>query len=285
VIKRPFLFFQRRTFFVPQIRVKTRNGLAFLILISLLTSCVSAKYKMAGEDTPPPVPLNVSAEAHSVNALINTVIIFGGPGSWKRDAYWDEYILSITNHGEHPVALTSATLIDFQGNPVVSGDNPWELQNQSRAWVENYSSGTGGVIIKVGATSLLAGSIVGGAATATGALIAATYGVGVSAGMAAALVATCTVIALPVVGITSLLLNVNRKHKIEDEFNRRRLMLPATIPPGQVTQGSLFFRITPGPQRLSLPFTGVDRGFDVSVDLKPLSDLHIDTKPKPKQAE
>jgi len=99
------------------------------------------------------------------------------------------------------------------------------------------------------------------------------------------MVAASTVIALPVVGISSFLLNVNRKHKIEDEFNRRRLMLPATIPPGQVTQGSLFFHITPGPQRLSLLFTGVDRGFDVSVDLKPLSDLHIDTKPKPKQAE
>ena len=265
--------------------MKTRNGLAFLIMISLLTSCVSAKYKMASEDTPPPVPLNVSAEAHSVNALINTVIIFGGPGSWKRDAYWDEYILSITNHGEHPVALTSATLIDFQGNSVVSGDNPWELQDQSRAWVENYSSGTGGVIIKVGATSLLAGSIVGGSFAAIAAS-SVTMGAGaVSAGAVATLLAGGTVIALPVVVISSVLLNVNRKHKIEDEFNRRRLMLPATIPPGQVTQGSLFFRITPGPQRLSLLFTGVDLGFDISVDLKPLSDLYIDTKPKPKQAE
>jgi hypothetical protein len=278
----PFLFFQRRTFFAPQLWVKTRNGLAFFIMISLLTSCVSAKYKMASEDTPPPVPLNVSAEVHSVNALINTVIIFGGPGSWKRDAYWDEYILSITNHGEHPVALTSATLIDFQGNPVVSGDNPWELQDQSKAWVENYSSGTGGVIIKVGETSLLTGAIVGGSLAA---MLSTSAFVTVSVGAVAALVAAGTVIALPVVGISSVLLNVSRKHKIEDEFNRRRIMLPVTIPPGQVTQGSLFFRITPGPQRLSLLFTGVDRGFDVSVDLKPLSDLHIDTKPKPKQAE
>jgi hypothetical protein len=181
--------------------------------------------------------------------------------------------------------LTSATLIDFQGNPVVSGDNPWELQELSRTWVENYSSGTGGVIIRVGATSLLTGAIVGGSAVATGALVAATCGVGISAGMAAALVAASTVIALPIVGVSSVLLNVNHKRKIEDEFNRRRLMMPATIPPGQVTQGSLFFRITPGPQRLLLIFTDVDQGFDVSVDLKPLSDLHIDTKPKPKQAE
>jgi len=56
-------------------------------------------------------------------------------------------------------------------------------------------------------------------------------------------------------------------------------VLPITIQPGQETQGSLFFRITPGPQRLLLLFTGVDPGFEVSVDLKPLSDLHIDTKP------
>jgi len=249
-------------------------------MIFLLSSCVSAKYKMASEDTPPPVPLNVSTEAHSVHALLNTVIIFGGPGSWKRDAYWDEYILSITNHGEHPVALASATLIDFQGNPVVSGDNPWELQDQSKAWIKSYDSGTTGVVLKVGAASVMTGVIVGGLALASGG------GVMISgAAFAAVIASTATVVALPIIAISSGILNVNRKHKIEDEFNRRCPVLPITIQPGHVTQGSLFFRITPGPQRLLLLFTGVDREFDVSIDLKSLSDLHIDMKPKQKQSE
>jgi len=54
-------------------------------------------------------------------------------------------------------------------------------------------------------------------------------------------------------------------------------------------QESLFFRIAPGPQRLTLFFVGAEPGaepdFDISVDLTPLSDLHIDAKPEPKQAE
>ena len=79
-------------------------------------------------------------------------------------------------------------LIDFQGNPVVSGDNPWELQEQSKAWVENYNSGTGGVIIKVGATSLLAGAIVGGSLAA---MMTTSAFVAVSAGGVATVVAAC----------------------------------------------------------------------------------------------
>jgi hypothetical protein len=280
---RPFLSFQRRTFFMPRVREKLRKGLASFIIISSLTSCVSAKYKMAGEETPPPVPLNLRAEARSVDALIDTVIVYGGPGSWKREAYWDEYLLLITNYGEHSVALTSATLIDFQGNPVAVGNEPWELQEQSKTWIENYDSGTTGVVLKVGAASVVTGAAVGGIALAVGG--AASFAGPSGAAMAAAAAPVVALVALPIIGFGAILVNVEGKLKIEEEFHRRRLILPATIEPGQVTQGSLFFRITPGPQRLTLLFTGAETDFDVSVDLTPLSDLHIDTMPEPKQAE
>jgi len=235
---------------------------------------------MAAEDTPPPVPLNLRAEAHAVDALIDTVIIYAGPGSWKREAYWDEYLLSITNHSEHPVDLTSATLIDFQGNPVITGDHPWELQEQSKEWVENYNSGTTGVVLKVGAASVMTGAAVGGIALLAG---GSAWVSGATVASAAAPVAA--LVALPIIGIGTILVNVEGKHKIEEEFNRRRLMLPAAVQSGQAAQGSLFFRITPGPQQLILHFTDGEPGFDVSVDLTPLSDLHIDTKPEPKQTE
>ena len=236
---------------------------------------------MADEDTPPPVPLNLRAEAHSVDALIDTVIIYGGPGSWKREAYWDEYLLSITNHGAHPMDLTSATLIDFQGSPVIPRDNPWELQEQSKEWIEHYDSGTTGVVLKVGAASAMTGAAVGGIILAVG-----TSGFAPSAAaMAAAGAPVVALVALPIIGFGAILVNVEGKIKIEEEFNRRRLVLPATIQPGQIAQGSLFFRITPGPERLVLLFTGGEPGCDVSVDLSPLSDLHIDTNPEPKQSE
>ena len=258
---------QHRTFFVTHLLVKLHSGLTFLIIMSLLTSCVSAKYKMASEDTPPPVLLNLETEAHSVNALINTVIIFGGPGSWKREAYWDEYLLSITNHGDHPVTLTSSMLIDFQDNQVMSGNDPWELQQQSKKWIKGYNSGTTGVVLRVGTASLLPAAVLGGIAASTGSIATGMAAIGV------------TFLALPIVLLGTAIRSSIASNKIEDEFNRRRLILPATIPPGQVTQGSLFFRITPGPKRLTLLFSGHEADFDVSVDLAPLSDLHIDRNP------
>jgi hypothetical protein len=266
---------QHRTFFFTHLPVKLRSGLIFLGIVSLLTSCVSAKYKMASEDTPPPVPLNLETEAHSVNALINTGIIFGGPGSWKREAYWDEYLLSITNHSDHPVTLTSSMIIDFQGNQVMSGNDPWELQEQSKEWIKGYDTGTTGVVLKVGAASVLTGAV---ASAIVGASLAGTMAAPTGAALVAG-GAAVTIVALPIIGLGAVLANVSQKHKIQDEFNRRRLVLPITIQHSQMIQGSLFFRITPGPKRLTLLFSGHETAFDVSVDLAPLSDLHIDRNP------
>ena len=266
---------QHRTFFFTHLPVKLRSGLIFLGIVSLLTSCVSAKYKMASEDTPPPVPLNLETEAHSVNALINTGIIFGGPGSWKREAYWDEYLLSITNHSDHPVTLTSSMIIDFQGNQVMSGNDPWELQEQSKEWIKGYDTGTTGVVLKVGAASVLTGAV---ASAIVGASLAGTMAAHTGAALVAG-GAAVTIVALPIIGLGAVLANVSQKHKIQDEFNRRRLVLPITIQHSQMIQGSLFFRITPGPKRLTLLFSGHETDFDVSVDLAPLSDLHIDRNP------
>jgi hypothetical protein len=243
---------------------------------------------MADENTPPPVPLNLSAEARSVNAQVDSVIIHGGPGSWKREAYWDEYLLTITNQSEHSVDLISATLIDFQGNPVVAGDEPWQIQEQSKDWIENYDSGTTGVVLKVGAGAVMTGVILGGGLTlaiASGGGAAYVSGGALAAAAAPILVVGAMVVAAPFIALGTWGTNVEARKQVEGEFQRRRLVLPATIQPGQVTQGSLFFRITPGPQQLKLLFFGVEPGFDISVALTPLSDLHIDTKPEQKQAE
>lgn len=261
------------------------NSLVFLIIISSLTSCVSAKYKMADENTPPPVPLNLSAESHSVNAQIDTVIIYGGPGFWKREAYWDKYLLTITNQGEHPVDLISATLIDFQGNPVMPGEDPWRIQEESKEWIENYDSGTTGIVLKTGAASVMTGTVLGGGLAAIALSSAPGVTTGAAVAGAAVAVGAVTIIAAPIIILGTYSANAEARKQVEGEFQRRRLVLPATIQPGQVTHESLFFRITPGPQQLKLLFSGVEPGFDISVALTPLSDLHIDTKPEQKQAE
>jgi len=88
-------------------------------------------------------------------------------------------------------------------------------------------------------------------------------------------VGAVTFVALPVVAAGTVYANVHNKHKVEAEFARRRLALPATIPPGGTAQGSLFFRITPAPRQLVLSGRSGDEPRDLLFDLSPLAGLHL----------
>jgi hypothetical protein len=78
-----------------------------------------------------------------------------------------------------------------------------------------------------------------------------------------------------VVPVWSVVANVNSRHDIEAEYRRRRLALPLFLAPGQLTQGSFFFRISPGPRRLVLACRVGNEPRNVVVDLAPLAGLHL----------
>ena len=68
--------------------------------------------------------------------------------------------------------------------------------------------------------------------------------------------------------------NDAKQREITDEFDSRRLGLPATIQPGQNLKRSAFFRITPSARQLIVSYQ-VDGEFrDVIVDLAPLQGFH-----------
>jgi hypothetical protein len=76
---------------------------------------VSANYKFASKDTPPAHALNVHFPPATLEANLASVITDGGPGSWKREAFWDEYVVTLHNTGEQPLQVASVTLVDFAG--------------------------------------------------------------------------------------------------------------------------------------------------------------------------
>ena len=82
----------------------------------LLTGCVtSSKYKLAKKDTPPAQPLTWSVSVPPAQLTLETLIVVRGPGSWKYDARWDEYVVKVTNHGTQPMRFDSASLVDVLG--------------------------------------------------------------------------------------------------------------------------------------------------------------------------
>jgi hypothetical protein len=234
------------------------------IAACLLVGCLSPKYKPAGKNTLPAHPLNIAfPAAPPLNATLNTLIAFGGPGSWKREAFWDEYVVTLRNEGDQPLQVDSIMLADYADVSHPPGDDPWALERQSRDLEKKYRD-AGLAFARIAAPRVLA-------ATAEPAVLTSA-GVG-SAGAAAA--AATTAVALPVYGLTVLGINSHKKAAIKAEFTRRRLPLPLRLGPGETRSGSLFFPMVPNPRSLSVHWSNEsDRG-DSSLPLDVLRGLHM----------
>jgi len=225
-----------------------------------LGGCVSAKYKTIEKKTSP-VPLNLTSEKSPVVVTVQSVIVYRGPGSWKRDAYWDEYVVALANQGEAPAILESVTLTDFTGTASPPSDNPWALEKQSRDREEELRANVKDVLFQIGGGYvIMSAAITGGVAVA-----------GFTGG----------VLAMPAFVAGTIYANVHQRHLVEEQFAKRRVVLPATIPTGQTMQGSLFFRISPGPRQLAFLIQCDGSYQKVVVDLAPLAGLHFKPKGKP----
>ncbi len=228
----------------------------------LLSGCVSTKYKMARKSTPPPVPLNLVAAQPPVEVVLNTVIVYQGPGSWKRAAYWDEYVVTLRNQGGQPLTIASAALADFAGVWRAPGDNPWALEKESKTLEQKYRD-AGVAFVRNAAPAALFGTV--GVALAMDGVL--------STGAATA--ATGTFLALPVYYLAVWYINSTNKTAIVAEFNRRRLALPLILAPGETRTGSLFFPMVPNPRSLSLHWSSGAAAGDASLSLEPLHGLHV----------
>lgn len=238
-------------------------------LVLAASGCVSNRYKMAEKKTlSPPVAFNLTTAPTDPPPIfmptVATVIVFRGPGSWKRDAYWDEYVLRLSNPSPAPVVIDSAKLLAKGDAVVTPGPQPWRLEKESRdAWRYNFGLAKD-VTVRVG-TGVLA--------VTTGVAAGLAAGGGFWVASTAVVVGGMVLVAAPVIGGT-IYRNVSGKHEVEAEFNRRRLMLPVTLAPGQTIEGSLFFRITPGPRDLVLHGRGANEA-DIAIPLGPLNELHL----------
>jgi len=231
--------------------------------LCVLTGCVSSRYKFARKDTPPAPALNVHFPPGPLDVTLASVIIDGGPGSWKREAFWDEYVVTFHNTGDQPLQVASVTLVDFAGTSRIAGDDPWALERESKTLERKYRD-AGMAFARIAAPRVLV--------TTAEPVVAANVGLG-TVGAAAA--ATATAVALPVYGLA--IWGINRHHKaaIKAEFNRRRLPLPLTLAPGQTRTGSLFFPMVPNPRSLDLTWSIESGKSDSVLPLDFLRGLHV----------
>ena len=182
--------------------------------VLLFTGCVSSKYKSAGKDLRSPIALNLTAapvpndagRSPPIEVIVHSIIAFHGPGSWKRHANWDEYVLTIRSRGATMLTVDSVTLTDFQGIATSPGSNPWELDKQSRSYESRVLAAFGPILeIGNGAKAAPAGTLAVGATVVSGYYGAAAVGMAI----------TATPIFLPIYAVGAIFLNTNRKYHIE----------------------------------------------------------------------
>jgi hypothetical protein len=263
-----------------KIRPAPLASVILAMVACLLSGCVTSKrYRLAKPNTAPPVELNLVAPAQpeiAADLTLRSVIVYKGPGSWKREAKWDEYVFQFTNRGTEPVALTAAELTDLRGATQLPGIDPWELEKLSRTNWDRYG--------KTGLT-LVAGA--GGVALYGAAVVGSTLGS--LMGGAAATGATTALGIVPIFAVMEItavqIANRQNKRKVQEEFERRRVALPITVAPGETVSGSLFFPMTPGPQKFALRGRSGASEVDLQVGLAPLAALHLDTKKSTKTAQ
>ena len=244
------------------------SSVIFAAALCLVTGCVSSKYKRPDKNTPPIQPLNVKFPPSTLDSSLYSEISDGGPGSWKREAFWDEYVVIIRNGGDQALNITSATLIDYAGAARSAGSDPWALERESKTLEKRYRDAG------IEFSRMVAPRVIAGAAEPT---VVASAGVG-AAGAATA--AAVTAVALPVYGATVFGINMHNKAAIKKEFNRRRLPLPLTLGPGEARTGSFFFAMVPNPQSLTVRWTSAAGDGETTLGLQFLQGLHIAGEPQ-----
>lgn len=242
------------------------------LVLCFQCGCVATKYKLAKKNTPPVQPLNIAFPPSSpLQATLAALISYGGPGSWKREALWDEYVVALENHGEGSLTIDSALLADSAGTIYAPSSDPWALEKQSKKLEKQYRD-RGEAFIRVAGPGVV---IVGvGAATVSAAAGSTVF---VSAGVVGA--AMATIVVLPVYYATVLGINHHNKKAVMTRFNRRRLPLPLTLAPGETRTGSLFYPMVRSPSSLTL-HGSTDTGSAMSVlPLEFLHELHVPAAP------
>jgi hypothetical protein len=229
--------------------------------------CVAAKYKLAKKNTPPVQALGIAFPSSApLQPTLAALIVYGGPGSWKREALWDEYVVTIQNSGRQAVTVDAATLTDSAGNEVAAGVDPWVLEKQSKILEKQYRTG-GLTFVRTAGPAVI---ILGVGATAAAATTASVFVSAAAVGAALAGVAILPVYYASVWGI-----NHHNKKAVMAEFTRRRLPLPLTLAPGETRTGSLFFPMVRDPHFLNLHWSSDTGTGQATLSLDFLHGLHV----------
>ncbi|MCS5683596.1 MAG: hypothetical protein NZ609_13765 [Acidimicrobiales bacterium] len=246
--------------------------------VLLLFGCASTK--VLDEPTFPPEgnPLAVARD-QTTAATLDWVIVRNGPGTWSKNADWDQYLLRIENRSKAALVLDETFLEDSTGTKVYPELGRQALRTGSKQVAKRYKdadvrvkAGTGTAVM---AATVIGTTVVGGYFAVAGVGIAAfSSWLGLSTSFGAAV--TTAGAALIVAGPAIVISHWRHRREVDAKIQEFRADLPYSIAPGVVERVVFFFPITPSPRRLVLGYSQGGAVQTLRLDTsKSLDGLHL----------
>lgn len=243
----------------------------FLLIACLLVGCGGTKVLKE------PQPLQVtqslaSASDQRVAATLDWVIVRDGPGTWAKNADWDEYLLSVNNQSDQPIRVTGLIVVDSLGASVESQAGRKQLVKSSKKTARQYKDI--GIEIKAGrgAGTMLVG---GAAVTVAGIGVGATT-IGLGGASAGAATAAGGLLLLgPALAVGGVVRGVNNS-KVNSQIELRQTAMPLEISAGEEIGLDVFFPLAPSPKLVELIYTDATGEHRLVIDTGEVLDgLHI----------
>ena len=217
-----------------------------LALIAGLSGCGGTKILKEPQPLAPREAL-VSASDARILGTLDWVIVRDGPGTWAKNADWDEYLLAVRNDSAAPIVVTAVTVTDSSETQHSSVASRKKLVKASKRTAKRYRGE--GIKVKAGVGGgalLLTGVLSANVGMSAGA--AAVYGSSAAAGAAAG-----ALVLAPVLVVGGVVKGVNNS-KVNDEIENRQTTLPLQVEPGESQALDMFFPISPSPLRVRIDY-------------------------------
>jgi hypothetical protein len=243
------------------------RGAAVVLAMSGLSACAYNK-KL---DQPVPLePESAIASASDVrlSARIDAVIVRDGPGSWSKNADWDEYLLHVHATSGWSLDITRVVVVDSLGKRHKPRAYMKELADESKEIAKRYKDEELEVTANAGAALFWTGYFVGGASAAAGLATLGTAGAAAGAAAGGLLVAPVLMTAGVVVAA--------QEYQVQREIDRRNTLLPVTLAAQQDLPVTLYFPIAPSPLRVEFTYTDPAGEHVLAIDtVTALAGLHL----------
>lgn len=260
--------------------MKLTSILLLGLVVFALAGCGGAKVLKEPQAVKLVKPLATVSDAH-VSAALDWVIIRGGPGSWAKNADWDEYLLRVNNVSTDAIEFTGFTLYDSLGTPLAPGQDRKGLVKASKQTKKRYKKS--GVEVKAGRSGV--GLFATGAAITfvgyTAAVVAAQGAImaGASTAGGAGVVAGGILLAGPALAIGGIVRSANNS-KVNSEIVRRHSALPAAVQAGEERTLDVFFPLAPSPTHLEIRYRHPLGEQVLVLDLKEaMEGVHLQSQP------